>query len=300
MNQNNHRITSTKTDRDNTLGYEKNSLFKSFANLFLIPALNNIPPKFRNAIKKSHEAADEVIKNATTHQALEVLYQNGHPHKSKNLFQKVSHHIWFHSNNSRGVRNRLRLVKRELKEVFLELVVKKEEISILSIASGSARAVIESLKDAGAVGTVPVLAVFLDKNPEALRYSQAMVKEFFGNDQKFRWLNDTVGNFFKTVSPKEEYNVVEMVGLLDYFDDEKTIETLRSIHESLKPNGSLITANIVHNKEMKFVTNAIGWPMIYRRAEELAELLHKAGFQKEKMLVLYEPLKVHTVIVAEK
>ncbi len=291
---------SVLTDKDTSIGLERNSILKSLVNLVLVPILNNLPASFRKLIRKSHESANEVIVNATNHKALEVLYSHGKPHRSRSPMQRFFHYVWFHSNNSRGVRNRLRIVKRELKDLFSEKASALLPLEVMSIASGSARAVIESLKDSGAAGVVPISGIFLDKNPDAISYSKALAEEFLEGSHSLEWVNDTVGNFFKTHEPKDRFDAVEMVGLLDYFDNEKTVDTFKKIRHSLKPGGKLITANISPNSERKFVTQAIGWPMIYRSAEDLAKLLLEAGFSHDKMKVMYEPLKVHTVIVAEK
>ena len=300
MNSSKHPHITVVLDMDRSIGHETNSIGKKLLNLFLVPTLNSIPASFRGRIRKSHASADEVIEHATTHKALEVLYHNGHPHRSKNVFQKIAHHVWFHSNNSRGVRNRLRLVTRELTQRFSQHVKEAQPVKVLSIASGSARAVIEALRDAEAVGKLPISGVFLDKNPVAIEYSKQLAKEILKDQHNLEWLNTTVGTFFKERNPENEFDVVEMVGLLDYFDDEKTATTFASIHKALKPGGILVTANIADNVERTFVTKAIGWDMIYRKAEDLAHLLHKGGFDHGKMKVFYEPLKVHSVIVAEK
>ncbi|MEI6345985.1 MAG: class I SAM-dependent methyltransferase family protein [bacterium] len=300
MKTNPHQKVNVVLDKDASIGHETNSLGKKLLNLFLIPTLNSIPASFRGSIRKSHASADEVIENATTHKALEVLYHNGHPHRSKNVFQKISHHIWFHSNNSRGVRNRLRIVTRELKHRFTQHVEQEKPIKVLSIASGSSRAVIEALRDAQTVGKLPISGVFLDKNPVAIDYSKQLAKEMLKDQHSLEWAETTVGTFFRECQPENEFDVVEMVGLLDYFNDAKTIETFTSIRKALKPGGILVTANIADNPERTFVTKAIGWDMIYRKAEDLAHLLGAAGFEYDKMKVFYEPLKVHSVIVAEK
>lgn len=300
MNTHLQQKVNVTLDKDAAIGHETNSLGKKLLNIFLVPTLNSLPAGFRGAIRKSHASADEVIEHATTHKALEVLYHNGHPGRSKNVFQKIAHHIWFHSNNSRGVRNRLRIVTRELKHRFSHHVQKEIPIKVLSIASGSARAVIEALRDAQAVGKLPISGVFLDKNPAAIDYSKQLAKEMLKDQHSLQWVETTVGTFFRDNNPENEFDVVEMVGLLDYFDDAKTIETFTSIRKALKPGGILVTANIADNSERAFVTKAIGWDMIYRKAEDLAHLLGAAGFGYDKMKVFYEPLKVHSVIVAEK
>lgn len=291
-------MTEVKIDQDKALNYEYNSLFKKIGNLFLIPILNNIPARLRKYIRSSHESADEIIEHATTHHALEILYHRGHPHRNKSFKHKFFHFIWFNTLNSKGVRNRLRLVRREI-EIFLKEETNRNKlVSILNIAAGSARAVVESIEALGEKSSL-VSAIFLDKNPRAIEYSQKLASELLGDIQNISWRNETVGNFFEN-QIENQFDLVEMVGLLDYFSEKKAVETLKSIYQSLKPDGILITANITDNAERKFVTNAIGWKMIYRAPKEFSQLIISAGFSEDQIKVFLEPLKVHIVIVARK
>ena len=54
------------------------------------------------------------------------------------------------------------------------------------------------------------------------------------------------------------------------------------------------------NKERKFVTDVVGWKMIYREPAELMALAEKAGFLNNKITAYCEPLKIHFVMVARK
>jgi hypothetical protein len=87
---------------------------------------------------------------------------------------------------------------------------------------------------------------------------------------------------------------------LDYFSDEKVEETFAGIFQILQAGGILITSNVNHNKEEKFITKVIDWPMVYRTAEDLAKLANRVGFDFQKMKVFYEPLKIHGMVVAKK
>ncbi len=285
-------------DNDPNIEYEKNSRIKTTSDFFFIPILNSLPKSFQRFIKRSHKSVDEIIENKTTHKALEVLYKKGQTHHTKSLLSKLFHSVWFNTNNSKGVRNRLKLVKRELQILLTKFRDENRPIKFLSIASGSARAVVESLKEVTFPETIPVQFTFLDKNPEAIDYSKELLSSL--NVSSSRWINDTVSNLFTNHIQEEKFDIVEMVGLMDYFNDERAIKVFTSIYKHLENDGALITANIAPNKEQKFITNVIGWTMIYRTAEDLCELLIKSGFTIERMKVLYEPLKVHSVIVAKK
>jgi SAM-dependent methyltransferase len=143
-----------------------------------------------------------------------------------------------------------------------------------------------------------VSAVFVDKNPHAIDYSRKLAEELIGDTTQVRWVIDSIGNFLAREATS--YDLVEMVGLLDYFDDAKTITTASGIFRILKSDGIFITANIKDNPERPFVTKAIGWDMIYRTPEEFARLVVAAGFKETATKVFLEPLKVHSVLVASK
>ena len=286
-------------DKDPNLNYEINTVFKKMLNVFLIPVLNSIPPSFQKYIRKTHKSAEEIIEHATTHQALEILYKKGDRKYSKTLFHKFFHTVWFNTNNSKAVRNRLRLTKREIKQCIDTLITQRKDIHILSIASGSARSIIEVLTGIENPNDVSISVTFLDKNPAALEYSKHLAKEL---DTTFNltWVNSTVNSFFRNLSTTQKFNIIEMVGLVDYFNNYKATSIFSSIFSHLDTNGFLITANINNNSEQKFVTDAVGWNMEYRSAEYLAVLIAKAGFNSDKMRIYYEPLKIHCVITVSK
>lgn len=286
-------------DRDQSLTYETNGHWRKLFNSLFIPVMNVLPARSNRFIRMSHKSVDEVVSNATTHKALEVLYKKGHKKHSISWFQRFMHRLWFDMNNSKAVRNRLKLVKREFKRLLILKSQQHRSISILSIASGSARAVIESIVETNGIGG-SIAAIFLDKNPDALEYSKQLTKEYHIDENAncdFKWVNGSAGTFLTSLEGRR-FDIVEMVGLLDYFDDEKAVEIFRNIKSVLSDKGSFITANISHNSEEPFMTTAIGWKMIYRSASELGELLIKAGFRDREIRLYYEPLQIHAVAVA--
>lgn len=290
---------------DSDISYEKNNVLRKVFNFFLIPCLNRLPAGFHKQIRHTNKQAGEVAQNKTTHTALEILYSRGR--KSNNLgffkqkpLEKLFHSVWFNTNNSKSVRNRLRLVIHELSKELVRIdKMDKNEIFMLSIASGSARAVAESVNNSKS--TKKINSTFLDRSIDALNYSKALISDL-GLDKSeiytFRWVQDTASNFPSHLSSK--LDMVEMVGLIDYFNDEKVVTLFRLIYNNLYEGGFFITSNISDNQEKKFVDNAIGWKMIYRSGEDLARLAVRAGFSEHNILVKYEPLKVHAVLIAHK
>lgn len=291
----------TKVIRHKHLNLEQNSLVRAFFNLFLIPLLNSLPIKSRGLIKKSNKAVGDIVDNATNHKALEILYHNGYKKDIKKMYEKISNAVWLNTNNSKAVRNRLKIVNHEISSRLRELVSSnREDISIVSIAAGSARAVIEAL-EANTTKDKKISVTFIDKSDSALEYSKELLstKAFSRlSNYSFKWISDTVNGFLDKNA--EKFDIVEMVGLMDYFEDDRARTIFQKINNNLKQEGIFVTANINNNSEKKFVTKAIGWPMIYRSAEHIGRLVHEAGFPHTDIEVYYEPLKIHSIIIARR
>ncbi|MBI2052234.1 MAG: class I SAM-dependent methyltransferase family protein [Candidatus Sungbacteria bacterium] len=295
-----HRGVRIFIDNDRNNGYEFSNFFRKTLNFIITTILNLLPQGFQVYIKKSHKSAEEVIEHATTHRALEVLYNHGRNNRSNGFIQKIAHAFWFGIlSNSIAVRNRLKLTKKEIQRSLDSL--EKEGgnvINILSIASGSARAIIEVLNSIDTYKK-EITAKFLDKNPKAIEYSKELANSLT-KKYELTWINDTAGNFYKHYPSGENPDMIEMVGLLDYFGETKSITLLSFIYEYLNKNGFLITANIIHNREQKFISKVVGWPMIYRQPENLIDMALAAGFIPQNIKIVCEPLKIHAVLIAKK
>ena len=170
----------------------------------------------------------------------------------------------------------------------------------MSIAAGSARAILDAvsiheLKEKGAQIT------FLDKNPQANEYSKNLIKDrHYGENYKFSWIVDTANNFSKYFEQKKQPNIIEIVGLLDYFNREEIKRLFHSVFLNLEKGGVFITSNIVDNPERKFITNVVGWNMLYKTPDDFYEIAREVGFKDEDMEFIYEPMKIHFVMVAHK
>lgn len=284
---------------DEVVKFETISFARKILNLILIPVLNSLNPNIRLFLKKTHKSANDIIEHVTTHKALEILYGYDSAKSRGNLIQQFFRTIWLSTNNAKAVRNRLKIVKQEITNQIIFFKENRLPIRILSIASGSSRAIIEALKDADVDESYDVHVVFLDKNESAIKYSKNMSSgsELFS---KFQWVQENAGAYLRANKDSIKFNIIEMVGLLDYFDDDKAIDLFINIRSILNSNGKFVTANIADNKERKFITNVVGWNMIYRYAEDVERLLMKAGFSESNIESYYEPLNIHSILIATK
>ncbi len=290
-------------DHDPSMRFEIQSVGRKIFNFFLVPLLNHLPTFFLPYAVKTHRAAAKVVTHKTQHTALEILYQNGATLPSRNFLEKIALWVWFGLDNPLAVRNRLKIVRREIQNELATQLAKKEIVTILSIASGSARAVLEAIANSVEKYRDRKMVVhFLDKNPKATEYSKKLAEElklFPHSNISMFWITDTVGNYLKSkIHSKERVDIIEMVGLLDYFDAKKSEETFVSVRSLLSDNGLFVCANVADNSERPFLTNFLRWKMIYKSPEELLTLLQNAGFPKGNIVIFREPLKVHSVTSA--
>lgn len=281
---------------DDGLEYECISFFRKIINIVLIPLLNLLSYPIGIKLVSLGKRAYSVKKNATTHKALEAIYTykfNSRDLKN-NIKETIANYFWFNLINCKAVRNRLKLVKKILEKIIIALG--KEEIKIISLASGSARAVIETIAKYKNNG-VKIRSLLVDQNKEALEYSKWLAEYYKINNIEI--IQDKIENISNDIS-KFNPDIIEMVGLLDYFENDRVIKLINDIYNSLPDHGVFITCNINYNSEKRFVTNVIKWPLIYRNESELFEVVTKGGFDPSYVKIIYEPMKIHGIVVAFK
>jgi len=234
----------------------------------------------------------KVKENAASWQALDEIYNYNFDHLISPGI--LVDNFWEGMMNCQALRNRFKLVKQELRRAILRFSNHKE-VRLISLASGSAQAVIEVLAELKTKGII-VRVVLLDIDQSALDYAMGLARKHSVSDQ-IEPVRASVSRVVK-ISRDFKPQVIEMVGLLDYIPQQKAIRLATKIRESLEPKGVFITCNIASNLEMYFVHWVVNWSMIYRTPEELAEVIVKAGFSDCRLI--YEPLKIHGLAIAQK
>lgn len=202
--------------------------------------------------------------------------------------------FWEGMLNCQAVRNRLKLVEQEIRRAILQFS-NHDEVRILSLAAGSAQGIIEVMAELKSKG-IRVRALLLDIDQTALDYARKLAYRH-GVGDRIDMVRTSVAQVCR-VSKNFRPQIIEMLGLLDYIPRDKAIRLVRKILESLSDKGIFLTCNIVPNLEMRFLHWVVNWPMIYRTADELAEIITKAGFSDYRLV--YEPLKIHRLAIAQK
>ncbi|KKR55673.1 MAG: hypothetical protein UT92_C0001G0016 [Candidatus Curtissbacteria bacterium GW2011_GWA1_40_24] len=273
--------------------YEVNGFLRKMINIFLVPVLNRLP---RNLFVKSSKKAEEVHKHATTHKALEVIYSFNHQIDfEKGILNGFFHYFWQKTNNAKALRNRLKLVKRELEKAIRS--INKKEIRILNLAAGSNRGVVEVVGLHKNKFDFEVFAV--DKSEFAIEDAKKLAS-IFDVAHLFNFHKNTISKFLDENSDIK-FDIIEMVGFLDYLKDEKAVRMFNQIYSALNNSGIFITGNIKDNPERKFVTEVVGWPnLIFRSESDLIKLIKNSEFRSSDIKIIYEPHNIHGVIICKK
>ncbi|MCK4635692.1 MAG: class I SAM-dependent methyltransferase family protein [Candidatus Moranbacteria bacterium] len=235
---------------------------------------------------------------AASSMALDVVYdwedriRKGNT--GNNLASKFTN-FWFNNiDNQKALNNRRILVTSLLNKTIKEFK-NESEIRLISIAAGSARAVISVIKENKDCN---IKVILIDKDEEALSNAKInAVKE--GIADKFEFICDTAGSIVE-VSKNFRPHIVEMVGLMDYFNTEKSIEVCGKIYNSLVEGGYFLTGNVKKNREKIFLDWGLLWPMIYKDEKVFEEIILGAGFSSENVSIFYEPFKIHGVSFSKK
>lgn len=286
-------------DQDESLNYDSANLFQRSLHNFLLLSLRVLSINFVTKIftKSSHDA-NYVRDNATSHKALEVTYNFEPQIVFRNGFlDGFFTYIWHHLYYAKATRNRLKLVKKLLKGYINEIIKTKNEINIMSLGSGSARAVLEVIEELNNKGiTFNFLGV--DKNEEALKYCEDLARSM-NIKANLILVNDKVTNIHNIIQNNNFIpDIIEMVGLLDYFTVDKSTELVSKIYSSIKSGTFFVTCNIKMNYEEHFFTKVVNWPMLYKTEKDMVNILTNGGFKKESLVVILEPLRVHILVSA--
>lgn len=234
----------------------------------------------------------KIKENATRWSALDIVYnyQKG----SENIFAD----FWIiNIRNSQSTRNRLKLVKFLLLKNIEKISKQNKEVKIISIASGSAQGVIETIAQSKEKGIL-AKAVFLDLDPTALEYSRKFAQKK-GVENQVTFINKTA-SFISEIGKEFKPNLIEMVGFLEYRPFDKAAKLIKMIYEVLEKEGIFLVSQITPNLESSFLKEVINWPMIYRKPKEAAKILFQAGFSPENCSFYFEPLKIHCMIECKK
>jgi len=249
--------------------YEVNGFVRSTANYFLTPILNRLP---KRVFIGSSRKAKTVHEHVTTHTALEVIYSfNKELNFQKGVLEGLITYFWQTTNSAKALRNRLKLVKKEVDKAISSLNRQLLSIDVFGV----------------------------DRNEQAIIDAEKSASGF-GIGNLFKGCRNTISGFLNE-NKHLKFDIIEMVGFLDYVEDAKAVELFNQIHSALKEDGVFITGNVTDNPERRFITEVVGWPrLIFRDEKDLANLISSSKFNDCESRIVYEPQNIHAVVTCRK
>ncbi len=254
------------------------------------------------------QSSRAVRDGAATYRALDVVYNFKEGQGSSRLVRDIDW-FWIHVRNAQAVWNRYRIVRSELcsaiqRRSFDYDKIPSEPIRILSIAAGSAQAVIEAMAEMKRQG-YEVEALLLDASSKALAYAEELAAKHGLTDsvrtKKCLIVADVNGGDvydFENKIGDFKPDIIEMAGLIDYLLDDQIIELFQRIYVLLPVGGTFITCHIHPNHESFFLLWVVNWWMRYRSKSQLEALLKRGWFEISSLIT--EPHRIHTVAVARR
>lgn len=235
----------------------------------------------------------KVKEYATTWRAMDIIYN--HPFPERKTLRGYVDEFYWNSLNCQALRNRLKLIKTELRSAISQIDRHEGEVRIMSLACGSAEASIEIIAECKKKGKI-IQAILIDIDQDALIKAEK-IAEHYGIRDQIITRKDSVYSLSE-ISRDFKPHIIEMLGLIDYLPQDEAIHLVRKIQGALEPQGIFLTCNISPNIEQHFLTWVINWPMIYRSPEDMAEIAVCSGFSDYR--IIYEPHKIHGLLIARK
>jgi len=243
--------------------------------------------------KYNHKAKTE----AASWRALDLFYnyqEKIEPNLEDDLSGRATRFWIGRLENRQAVRNRLKIAINLLSDSFRKFA-NEPEIRLLSVASGSAQAVIRAMQENP---NLKIRVTLIDLDGDAIAEAKKEVEKA-GLTSNFDFVVGSV-KVIEDVCQNFKPHIVEMIGFLDYRTKKQAIRLIGRIRNVLPAGGIFLTCNIRNNREKFFLTWLLLWPMIYRSPQELGEVLTKGGFENKKVSLVYEPFKIHGIAVAVK
>lgn len=283
------------------IGFERHSFFINLIRIPVMWFLGLLPSRVSHKVFISwSKDAREASRWAKTYKSLEVMYTFLERQKEGQV--SLGDVFWeTFLSNARAIRNRLRLTEKLLKKLIIENSKKGTAVQVLSLGSGSGRSLFEAIAEINR--KFPMKITLLDRSRKALLFSQILLGKIIkGRSQNtFQWVHAKINGFSDfLMDSASNIDIMEMVGLLDYFENTEAVELFQLIHQALSFNGILLVSNIIPNIERPFITKGIKWCLIYRTPAQLKDLLVEGGFSEEGIKLFVEPLGIYAIAVCRK
>ncbi len=251
-------------------------------------------------LHKHSKIGRDTIENPGSWKILDRLYGNEPEGIETVAFvpEHLTDKMFYNSKAARATRARFVEYVEQMKKLGKEYAESNNgKVDILSLASGPGRDVIEAvefLKEEG----IDVYATCIDKCKDAMELGSNIAKNKGLKNITFK--RGKIGKMHHYENGNS-YDIVITQGIMDYLDDERSINLLRNSKEVSREEGTLITSNMDMHMWMRFWMEFFGrWKLNYRGKQYLEDLMIKAGYDKDNMSLYLLPEGYHWIGIGKK
>ena len=234
----------------------------------------------------------EIQENSGTGQALHVMYLLRTSRQRLGWLE----HYWTNIPISQAVQNRAFLVRQCIGEILRGRCRHR----ILELAAGLAEPVLWGVAD-HPKACEAILLTDLAQAPLEQAQSIARHELQLRCEVECKRLNLLNLEKVKQTIRQFQPTIVEVIGYIDYLEDERAVRFLRAIFEEMKVGSTLITGNVlpISRAQRLFIEQAYRWPsMHYRDIGALQRLLVAAGFTNPEIRL--EPNRIFAIAIARR
>ncbi len=185
----------------------------------------------------------------------------------------------------RGIRQRKDNLKTLLRRAIEQTHAAGRNIHIIDIATGTARYVLETMKE---LPEISMSALLRDNQPLNVEIVRKDTKELGLRNVSAEVADAFDGRSFVSVTPRATIGIVS--GLYELFpSNDAVLNSLRGLAEAIQPDGYLIYTNQPWHPQLEFIAHVLRnregqrWIMRRRTTGEMDELVRRAGFEKIDM-----------------
>ncbi len=192
-----------------------------------------------------------------------------------------------------ALRNRKKLVSAVLADLIRQYAT-KGHVKVLGIGAGPSRNLLSAVILAR---EQDVSATCIDLDAEAFTFGRQIWKESGIPEDAIVFLEGDAADLTRKIHIVPQ--IVKLVGILEYLDDDSLARLLAVSYQCLADGGSIVTHSIVPGHGVDpFMRRVFGLHLKYRTTEQLIARLSQAGFAEFQ--TFSEPIGVYTIIQAKK
>lgn len=272
------------------MSYETLSPWIIAANRVLNPFRNYLIPAtiLRALLGRSQSPLiRETLRAPGAWPAMEIIYDNASPVSYLDRLALRSNPLTI------ATRNRKRYVVSELTN-WIRSASAHGPVTILGVGAGPGRHVQEAIVRSN-VAASQIRAILVDRDPSAFELGKRLAREY-GIDDAVQFVQGDARDI-QHILPGTRFNIVKLIGLIEYLDDRDTYELFSAVRKVMLPQGRLLTHGIADPLSMaRFFERVFGLRHYRRSGNEVEALLRRAGFESIEQTSL--PLNVFPMMSA--